>query len=74
MTDQERSELMLRLVTLQRLCPDMRIGQMIANLAVVARGTDPGAIWEMEDQELLEAVNWQIAELVARGRAVEGVA
>jgi hypothetical protein len=44
----------------------MRFGQLIANLAVVARGTEPGAVWEMEDDELLAAVNWQLAELLAR--------
>ena len=44
----------------------MRFGQLIANMALVARGTDPGAIWEMEDQELLAAVNWQIEELQSR--------
>jgi hypothetical protein len=44
----------------------MRFGQLIANLAVVARGTEPGAVWEMEDEELLAAVNWQLAELQAR--------
>ena len=40
--------------------------KMIANLAVVARGTEPGAIWEMEDEELLAAVNWQLGELRSR--------
>jgi hypothetical protein len=44
----------------------MRFGQLIANLAVVARGTELGAVWEMEDEELLSAVNWQLAELTAR--------
>jgi hypothetical protein len=44
----------------------MRFGQLIANLAVVARGTEPGAVWEMEDEELLAAVNWQLAELLSR--------
>jgi len=63
------SELLNELATLQRLCPEMRIGQLIANLAVVARGTEPGAIWEMEDDELLKAAKWQAAELRSRGRA-----
>jgi hypothetical protein len=44
----------------------MRFGQLIANLAVVARGTETAAVWDMEDEELLAAVNWQLAELLAR--------
>jgi hypothetical protein len=61
-----RAELLSRLEELSRACPEMRLGQLIANLAVVARGTEPGAVWEMEDEELLGAVNWQLAELLAR--------
>jgi hypothetical protein len=60
------SELLSRLAELNRACPEMRFGQLIANMAVVARGTEPGAIWEMKDEELLEAVNWQLAELLSR--------
>jgi hypothetical protein len=62
----ERSELFSRLGDLSRACPEMRFGQLIANMAVVARGTEPGAIWEMADEELLAAVNWQLAELLSR--------
>jgi hypothetical protein len=68
MTERERAELLSELGVLNRLCPEMRFGQLIANLAVVARGTEPGAVWEMEDEELLAAVKWQVAELRARGR------
>lgn len=65
----ERAELMTELATLNRLCPEMRFGQLIANLAVVARGTEPGVIWDMEDDELLAAAKWQVTELRSRGRA-----
>lgn len=66
MSTSKRAELLSQLGELSRACPEMRLGQMIANLAVVARGTDPGAIWDMEDEELLTAVNWQLTELLAR--------
>ena len=59
-------ELLNRLKELSRACPEMRFGQLIANLAVVARGTDPGAVWEMEDEELLAAATWQLNELLSR--------
>ena len=66
MSDSACSELLSGLAELSRACPEMRFGQLLANLAVVARGTEQGAIWEMEDEELLAAVNWQLAELLAR--------
>jgi len=66
MSDSERKELIALLGELSALCPDMRIGQLIANLAVVARGAEPGAIWDMEDDELLGAIQRQLA--VFRGR------
>ena len=49
MNDHERAELLRRLDELIRLLPEMRFGQLIANLAVVARGTDTDAVWEMDD-------------------------
>jgi hypothetical protein len=66
MSDPVRAELLARLGELSRACPEMRFGQLIANLAVVARGAEPSAVWDMEDEELLAAVNWQLAELAAR--------
>ena len=66
MTERERTDLLTGLGEICRLCPEMRFGQLIANLAVVARGTEPGAVWEMEDDELMQAVKWQLAELAGR--------
>ncbi len=66
MSSSARVDLLSRLGELSRACPEMRFGQLIANLAVVARGTEPGAVWEMEDEELLAAVNWQLEELQSR--------
>jgi hypothetical protein len=66
MTERERAELLTGLGDLCQLCPEMRFGQLIANLAVVARGTEPGAVWDMEDEELVQAVKWQLAELAGR--------
>lgn len=70
MSTSTREEVLSRLGELSRVCPEMRFGQLIANLAVVARGTEPGAVWEMEDEELLAAANWQLTELLAR-RGIE---
>jgi hypothetical protein len=43
----------------------MRLGQLIANMATVARGAVAGAIWEMEDDELLRAIRWQLQQLAS---------
>ncbi|MBX9579150.1 MAG: hypothetical protein K2X87_02490 [Gemmataceae bacterium] len=66
MTGHDRTELLARLGELGRALPDMRLGQLIANMAAVARGDDPGGVWDVEDDELLAAVTWQLAELAAR--------
>ena len=35
--------------------PDLRMGQLIANLATLARGASVEAIWDSEDEELVAA-------------------
>lgn len=70
MTDRESAELLACLGELRRTWPEVRFGQLIANLAVVARGTEPGAVWDMEDEELLAAAKWQLAELANRSTEV----
>jgi hypothetical protein len=56
-------ELIESLAELRRALPSMRLGQLIANMATVARGAVPGAISEMEDDELLTAIHWQLQQL-----------
>jgi hypothetical protein len=56
-------EVMESLAELRRALPSMRLGQLIANMATVARGAVPGAIWEMEDDELLAAIRWQLQQM-----------
>lgn len=59
-------ELMESLVELRRALASMRLGQMIANMATVARGPVAGAVWEAEDDELLRAIRWQLQQLSLR--------
>lgn len=70
MTDRENAELLAYLAELRRAWPEVRFGQLIANLAVVARGTESGAVWDMEDEELLAAAKWQLAQLGNRNNEV----
>jgi hypothetical protein len=60
-------EVIESLAELRRVLPSMRLGQLIANMATVARGAVPGAIWEMEDDELLAAIRWQLQQMSSTG-------
>jgi hypothetical protein len=62
-------EVIKSLAELRRALPSMRLGQLIANMATVARGAVPGAVWEMEDDELLAAIRWQFQQLSSRTEA-----
>ena len=62
-------ELIETLAELRQALPSMRLGQLIANMATVARGAVAGAIWEMEDDELLSAMRWQLEQLSDRAAA-----
>ncbi len=58
-------DLMEALTELRHLFPDWRIGQLIANVTMAA-GQD-GAIWQVEDAQLLEAAR----RLIERNRIRE---
>ena len=55
-------ELIVALSDLRTLFPDWRLGQLVANLALAA-GKD-GAIWDVQDEELLAAAR----RLIERNR------
>ncbi len=57
-------ELMGALAELRALFPDWRLGQLVANLVTAAGGTDAGAIWDVEDEQLLAAAR----RLIERNR------
>lgn len=66
MNDATRAELLDRLARLSRLAPDVRFGQLIANLAFVAAGPWDKCLWDVEDEQLLEAARKVEADLLAR--------
>ena len=55
MTSQVRAEILRILSELSERCPEVRFGQLIANLSYLAKGPTNEAIWDMEDEELLAA-------------------
>lgn len=49
-------EALLRLLgDLSEQAPDLRLGQLVANLATLAQGAKVEAIWDAEDEELVAA-------------------
>ena len=62
MTTHMREELFRVLDELSRSCPEVRFGQLIANLSYMAKGPTNESIWDVEDQQLLKAARKQLAE------------
>ena len=61
-----RRETLDLLGRLSELAPDMRFGQLIANLSYEAVAPTTEAIWDMEDDQLLQAIRQLIADLTQR--------
>ena len=67
MTDPTRSEMLERLARVSELAPDMRFGQLIANLAFMATlGPWDQTLWNLEDDQLLAALRQHLADLARR--------
>jgi hypothetical protein len=66
----QRQEILRLLERLSELTPDVRFGQLIANLSYLALGSTNEAIWDMEDEQLLAAIRQQIADLSDRSANV----
>jgi hypothetical protein len=55
MTTAVGDELMGALAELRALFPDWRVGQLVASLVQAAGRDGDGAVWEVEDEQLLAA-------------------
>jgi hypothetical protein len=55
-----RQELLNVLAVLSAACPEMRFGQLIANLSTLAKGPSAEGLWDAKDEELLEAARKQL--------------
>ena len=64
MTAPLRQELLAVLAELSAVCPEMRFGQLIANLSTLAKGLSAEGLWDAEDEELLTAARKQLAYFV----------
>ena len=66
----QRQEILRLLERLSDLTPDVRFGQLIANLSYLAVGPTNEAIWDMEDEQLVAAIRKHIADLSDRAANV----
>lgn len=66
----ERNELLQVLSQFGEHAPDLRFGQLIVNLAFLARSSGPSDAWDVEDEELLEAARSHLEDLKRRSDAL----
>jgi hypothetical protein len=70
MINPQRQEILRLLERLSELAPEVRFGQLIANLSYRAVAPTNEAIWDMDDEQLLVAIRGQIADLSDRSANV----
>lgn len=70
MIDATRREILQELERLSELAPEMRFGQLIANLAFLAAGPWDETLWDLEDEQLLAAIRQHLADLSDRQQKI----
>ena len=70
MVPAERQELIRLIEEMSEGHPEFRPGQMIANLTFRARRDQEGAVWNVEDEELMAAARERIINAKRRTPAV----
>ena len=65
-----RQEILRELERLSELAPDVRFGQLVANLTFLAAGPWEEALWDLEDDQLLAAIHQHVADLSSRRQSV----
>jgi hypothetical protein len=66
MIETTRQEILTRLAHISELYPEMRFGQLIANLAFMAAGPWDQTLWDLEDAQLVGAVRQLESDLSCR--------
>ena len=63
-------EILRELERLSELAPDVRFGQLVANLTFLAAGPWEEALWDLEDDQLLAAIHQHVSDLSSRQQSV----
>ena len=59
-------ELIEKLAELQQLSPDVRFGQLLANLGLLVEDQTDQSLWDVEDATLLEVIETHRTDLLRR--------
>ena len=70
MTPDVRQEALTVLAELAALAPDVRLGQLMAQLGFLGEDQVERSLWDIEDKELLAVLYRHRSELVARQQGV----
>ena len=62
MIDPTRQELIRLIEELSAACPEYRFGQLVLNLAFLAREDGDSRAWHLEDAEFVEAARKHLAD------------
>jgi hypothetical protein len=65
MNENIRTQIAAVLDELRKLHPEWRLGQLVANVAMWAKGPADSAVWDVEDEEFLKAAREHIARTAA---------
>ncbi len=68
-TTQSSPGLLDRLAVVRRLCPEMRFGQLIATIGLLAEDETGRNLWDVEDGEFAAAIERFAADLSRREQA-----
>jgi hypothetical protein len=68
-TNQPSHEMLDRLAVVCRLCPEMRFGQLIATIGLLAEDETGRNLWDVEDNEFAAAVERFAKDLSRREQA-----
>lgn len=71
MTTTVGEDLLTAMSELRALFPDWRMGQLVANLTQAAGRDGEGAVWDVEDEQLLAAAHRLIERNQSRQDGVE---
>jgi hypothetical protein len=61
-----RQEILRHLERVSERAPEIRFGQLIADLAFLAKGPWDETLWDLEDEQLLAALQQHLSDLVRR--------
>lgn len=70
MNDESRADVLGAIKGLSEACPEYRLGQLVVNLALLARPQDADPTWNVEDEELLAAARKHLEDWRQRHSSV----